>query len=327
VPATVAANVTRWTKPANAGDIAFAVAAYNEAGTSAPSAPFADAPPIAATTFTAVATAYNVVSLAWDGNSTNNSIEISRNGVVIKTLPGMAKSFVDTTVAAQQNYTYTLKFANTKGAVEVSQSVTTPITPMTAPTNLTATYNNNNPASIRVRWTDSASNETAYQVEVSTDGGVTFSALTNVPRTGAQIAATGATITLTPNVVALPGKTYVFRVTAFNGTNTPAATTSTPVITAPAASTVPVAAPGVLGGQVTLIWSNPSSSITRWTLQRRLGNAGYRNVNNPLVTNTGAAYTFTDSGLTPGGIYTYRITAVNAQGTSPVATSNTVTAR
>jgi hypothetical protein len=460
VPATVPANVTHWTMPLPmVANVGYAVVAYNVAGDSDLSTPFAEAVPIAPTTFNAGPVLYNSVTLSWSGQSTSNKLQVWRsvNGAAatqIATLAGTASGYVDNAanaalnaytpvVSAVTNYTYQIVATNALGTVSSALlPVTTPMMPMTAPAVVTAVSNNQGTA-ITVKWTDSANNEAAYQVNVSVDGGAYAPVPGTVPtmtRTLAQGTATAPVanvpnLTLAPNFVSAPGHTYQFGVSALNApsasattlsplvdltipvpaapatltpgvqtptrapftwspvtvpvtvpaatisyvvqTNTnglgwvsstptnatsanppivagnsyqfqvvaratrfgviqPSLTPSAPlnVVTPPAASTGLLAAPplgaAVGSGLVTVSWNNASSNVTSWTVQRRpnFGPAASRvySAITPVVSGTAPAYTFTDTGLISNSSYTYRVTAVNANGTNGPATSNNVTA-
>jgi FtsP/CotA-like multicopper oxidase with cupredoxin domain len=249
VQATVPANTTSWTQPLPiVANSAFAVVAYNAAGDSAPSTPFADAIPVAPTTFTGVATAYNSVTLNWGGNSTNNSIQVWRDGVLLNTLPGTATSYVDATVTAVMTYNYTITVLNNLGTASAGPvPVTTPMIPVAMPTGLTATPNAAG-TSVTVRWVDAANNETSYWVEVSSNGGATFAAPIVMNRTAAQKTAVNGTVTLTPNFVSTPGNVYVFRVTAVNVTGAATSTSASATVTADLSAPVAPAAPVVVLG-------------------------------------------------------------------------------
>jgi len=254
VPVTIPANVTHWTQPLPVNpDSVYTVVAYNAAGDSAPSKLFVEALPVAPTTFTADFTAdttdaatlvsnYNSVALSWSGNSISNSLQVWRAvgaglSTMIASLPGNATGYVDNAanaklylyspvVSALQTYTYQIKAGNALGsAVSALLDVTTPMIPVTAPAVVSAAITAKNTAgtSITVKWSDSANNETAYQVEVSVNGGVFAPVNANVPTMARSVTQGSATslatnLTLAPNFVSVPGNTYVFRVAALNVT-------------------------------------------------------------------------------------------------------------
>jgi hypothetical protein len=434
-----------------------------------PSDFFAQSIPVAPTVLTADFTAdttdeptlvnfYNAVTLSWNGGTSSNKLDLYRTDLatgvttLVKTMPGTATGYVDKGVTALKSYRYQIKAINAMqpeasgDAISAVLEVSTPMIPVTAPASVTAVSNNQG-TGITVKWADSAKNETAYQVDVSVNGGAFVPVNANAPtmtRTAVQGTATSVTtnVTLSPNFVSTPGNRYVFRVTAINvtggATSTSAATLSpvvdltiptvsfpvamvltpgaqsatrapfswiavaapatvpatavsyvvqvntnaavdttgalvwvnataittlsanptiaagnsyqfrvvprttrfgvtalgTPsdaltVVTPPAASTSPVAA-AVGSSQITLDWTNPSSDIASWTVQRRpnFGPNALRVYGPITATAIGAAPSYTVTDTVPAlGSYTYRINAVNAQGTGPTAISNTVTAK
>jgi hypothetical protein len=243
VPATVPANVTRWTNPVISSGFAYAVVAFNAAGDSPQSNSFAEQMPIAPTTFTATPVVFNSVTLNFSGGSSTNQLQVWRavgNGVpvLIATLPGTAATFVDNAanaalykytpaVSALMTYTYQIKAVNSLApvaagaAVSTSLTVTTPMIPVTAPTILSATPNATG-TSVVLRWTDNANNETAYWVDVTVGGATTR---TVIPRSAAQGTAINGALSFT--IATTPGSIYTLAVTAVNvgavtSTSTPA---------------------------------------------------------------------------------------------------------
>jgi hypothetical protein len=265
VPVTLPANSTSWAQPLPVDPSkVYAVLAYNAAGDSLPTVGFAETIPVAPTplTYDPATLAFNSVSLSWTGGTPSNKLELWRTttvgGVVsapvlVTTLPGTAKGYVDKTVTALMSYTYQIYAVNALQPVAVGTAisapldVTTPMIPVTAPAVVTAKSNNGGTA-ITVSWTDSANNETAYQVDVSANGGLFAAVNANVPYTltrtpaqGTAVApvATTPNVTLTPNFVSVPGNTYVFRVTAINVTGA-ATSTSTPTLSPLVDLSIPV---------------------------------------------------------------------------------------
>jgi hypothetical protein len=94
--------------------------------------------------------------------------------------------------------------------------------------------------------------------------------------------------------------------------------------TAPAASTTPVAAL-VSTRHISVTWTNVSTNITGFTIQRRLGAGAWTTIAPaPAVTQTGTSFTFTDV-VAAAGSYTYRLSATSAGGTTAnTAASNAV---
>ncbi|MEI8028895.1 MAG: hypothetical protein WCH35_03835, partial [Comamonadaceae bacterium] len=149
---------------------------------------------------------------------------------------------------------------------------------------------------------------TSYVVQTSTNGG----AFVRAPQT----------TTLAANPVIAAGNSYVFQVlaqtTKYGFTTQGVASAPLAVITPPAASTLPTAAAaGLLAGSgITVKWTNPSSNISGWNVQRRIGAAAPVTV--PVAVTAGAlgAYSFTDTTAVPGTSYTYHVQAVSTGGIS-----------
>jgi hypothetical protein len=241
------ANATRWTDPTPGKHAAYQVVAYNVAGDSKPSSSLIEQAPMAPTSLTAAASAFNSVTLNWSGNSTNNALEVVRDGVVIKTgLPGTTSSYVDGTVTAMMTYGYQIRAINAFGSPITNPAVvvTTPMIPVADPTNVTATVNTAGTAAT-VRWVDAANNDTAYWLEVSVDGGA-FAAPIVVNSTVPQ--RTAVNRVMTSNYTTAPGSIYVFKVTAINvtgnATSKSASVSTTLDLSAPVAPSAPLLAAG-----------------------------------------------------------------------------------
>jgi FtsP/CotA-like multicopper oxidase with cupredoxin domain len=440
VAQTVPANVTQWKQPLPIDtSVVYAVVAYNAAGESLASESFSQTLPVAPTTFNydPATLAYNAVSLSWSGGSSSNKLELWRTTLVsgvaatpvlIATLPGTTSAYVDRSVGPVASYSYQIKAINalniaqgaSGAAVSAALAVATPMVPVAAPSLLSAVPNTAG-TTTTLRWSDNANNETAYWVDVSSNGATVRTVLA---RTAAQKAAAGGTASTTISTV--PGNTYSVSVTAVNvsggatSTSAPATTTldltlappaapvlsrgtqtatrapinwtavpvsggtvsyvvqvstnggafvsqgatanltanvgiaagntyqvqvlarvarfgqvmdgapSTPIdiLTPPAASSTPQAALATGARQVTLTWTNGSTSaISSFTIDRRLGNGTWLTL--PAVTATSAAGTYRWTDTVPAaGTYRYRVLASGAGGSSAyTAQSNAITVR
>jgi hypothetical protein len=163
-----------------------------------------------------------------------------------------------------------------------------------APGNLSANPDvDTNGNFVRVQWTDTAADATGYQIERSLDG----SNFSTIATTGG-----GATSFTDRNVS--PNTYYWYRVHAFNG-----AGQSLPVVIE--TLTAPPAAPTNLQGgvtastQVTLTWKDNSVNETAFAIERSTDGVNFTLIN-WAPTN---ATSFTDSGLTAGATYYYRVKA------------------
>jgi len=157
-----------------------------------------------------------------------------------------------------------------------------------------------------------------------------------VSTNGAAPVAQAQQTTMTANPAIAAGNSYTMQVlaqaTRFGLTTQSALSNMLTVSTPPAASTTPFANAGALTTRnITVSWTNPSTNITGWTVQRKPNNglAALRVWSNitPSVTGTAPAYAFTDTAPLAGGNYTYRVTTTSAVGSSGPVTSNAVTAR
>jgi hypothetical protein len=189
-----------------------------------------------------------------------------------------------------------------------------PVT-IAAPTNLTATLAG---TTANLSWTDNATNETGYVVERSTNGG-TFTQIASV----AAGTGTGTRISYSdPN---LTNGTYTYRVKGVNG---PASSLYSNTASVNVVNNAPtLKAPSNLsarnsGTSVSLSFNDNASNETGFVLERSTDG-----VNFTAIANIGAAFgtgntvRYTDTQVTPGTTYTYRVKAVN--GSSSSAYSNT----
>ena len=186
-------------------------------------------------------------------------------------------------------------------------NTTPPPAPPAAPTDLAASGQPG--PSVSLVWTDNATDETGFVIERATDG-VTFSLLANVP----------ADTTAYTDLAVLAGGTYSYRVAAVNLGGASA-------YAGPASVTLegpqPPAAPTDLEANaedipaIDLAWVDNSADETGFVIER-----GTDGVTFSLLANVPADTTsYVDLAVLGGYTYTYRVAAVNANGTS--AYSNT----
>nr|MDQ3805947.1 fibronectin type III domain-containing protein [Acidobacteriota bacterium] len=182
-----------------------------------------------------------------------------------------------------------------------------------APSGLVATAVSS--AQIDTTWADNSANETGFKLYRSTDG-------VNFFRT----ATLGANVTTYSDTGRPASTTFYYRVVAYNAegnsadSNTVAATTFPPATVKPAAPTGLVAV-ALSGTQIRLTWADNSTNEDSFRIDRSADGVSFTQ-----VFKTGAnATTHTDTGLTSGRTYFYRIRASNDAGNS--AYSNTASAR
>lgn len=165
----------------------------------------------------------------------------------------------------------------------------------------------------------------AYGVQVSTNG--------------SSFVDMAPTTRLTTTLNLAPGTQYQFRVLALatrfgltvQGPPSAAVAVTVPMlayVAQPAPSTTPVARPAMSGNVgITLTWSNPSSDVIHsFTVTRRFGRGAW--VTLPAIAAASVAtavkgsFSWTDTGLTSGGLYQYRLLATGAGGVSVVSASS-----
>ena len=179
----------------------------------------------------------------------------------------------------------------------------------TAPSGLVATANG---SKIDLAWVDASSNEDGFRIERSTDN-VTFT----------QLATVGANAISYSDTAAVAGQTYYYRVVAYNSTGASgysnvANAATTVVIVAPAAPSGLSAT--VNASAIQLAWTDGSSNEDGFRIERSSDG-----VNFTQIGTVGAnVVTYSDSGVTAGLSYTYRVAAYNSAG--PSAYSNTSSA-
>jgi fibronectin type 3 domain-containing protein len=175
----------------------------------------------------------------------------------------------------------------------------TPGSAPAAPTNLTASGGN---TQVTLNWTGSAG-ATSYKVYRATTAG----------GEGTTPIASGITGTTYTNTGLTNGTTYYFKVAAVNvnGTGSQSGEASAvPNISAPAAPTGLSAAAG--NTQISLTWS-ASSGATSYSVYRGTAAGGESTT---AIASGLASPAYTNTGLTNGTTYFYKVKATNANGTS-----------
>jgi len=303
-----------------------AIYAWIEAGAlNAGGNPVPDVAPDAPSAFAATAGSTTSIILSWSlPAQTVTGVQVTRapnlNGpyMVIANLAGAQSDFTDTGLAVGTTYYYRITLSNSVGNSPVSDtaSATTsqpsPTAPL-APTNLTA--NASSTSQINLSWTDNSSNETGFKIERAL--------AVNGPFT--EIDVTAANVTTYASTGLDASTTYYYRVSATNAMGTSPvvvanATTSSPAPTAPNAPTNLMAS-AASTTQINLSWTDSSNNETGFKVERSTTVNG----NYTLLTTTAAnVTTYQNTGLTASTTYFYRVSAVNAVGTS--ATTDPVSA-
>ena len=172
---------------------------------------------------------------------------------------------------------------------------------------------------ISLTWLDNSADETGFVLERGTSVAGPFSV----------IATTGANIKVFSDSGLMASTTYYYRLAATNAggksayTSTVSAMTSAPVVvvTIPAMpATISVAVNSAT--QVTVSWSDSSNNETGFKIERATVSTGPFTA---LMTVGSGVTSYVDAGLTAVTMYYYRVSAINAAGSSAVNTAAAVT--
>jgi fibronectin type 3 domain-containing protein len=292
----------------------YRVSSISVTGVSAPSTVVTLTTLISAPTgLVAAATSPTDIHITWPASNgaTGYKLERSLDGTTFTTITpataftGSSVSYDDTTVLAGTTYYYRLSAISASGtsaASAVVHALTFPAAPSITATTVSA-------SAITISWA-AVTGASTYMVEVSANGGSSWSTL----------AASQAALTY-PATGLSPDTSYKFRVTSINNTGDSAASTiatGTTLLTAP----TNLAATAASATSVSLIWT-PVTDATSYLLERSVNNTTWATIT-PTTPFTGASASYTDATALAGTTYYYRLSAIDAVGTSVPATAVTV---
>ncbi len=229
----------------------------------------------------------NRAVLTWGTSSDATSYSIYRGTVsgtydsspLVSNQTGL--TYTDTTAVTGVQYYYLVSALNNVGTRSAAEVSTTPFhTPLPFTVNLTG-----NASQVSLTW-DSAVGASSYTVRRKLEGGAYSSLAQNLT----NLVYVDSALT--------PGATYFYLILA---TNINGSTTSNEIT-----STIPVSviATGA-NSQVNLVWSAPSGSTATYSISRGIASGVYDLT--PIVTGLNTTE-YSDSGLTNGTVYYYRIT-------------------
>ncbi|HKD94095.1 MAG TPA: fibronectin type III domain-containing protein [Gaiellaceae bacterium] len=330
---TTLGNVTSWTDTgvANGTTYYYKVSALNSVGESAASnelsaTPTAPLTAPGAPTLNSASAGNATVSLAWSAPSNNGGSAItgyrvyrgtSSGGESLLTTLGNVTGWTDTGLANGTTYYYRVSAVNSVGeSVASGELSATPIQPASvpgAPALNAATAGN---ATVGLAWSAPASNGGAavsgYRVYRGTSSG------------GETLLTTLGNVTSWTDTSLTNGTTYYYEVTAVNSVGESARSNelSAKPVTAPGAPALNSATAG--NATVAVAWSAPSnnggSSVTGYRVYRSTSSGA-----ESLLTTLGNVTSWTDTGLTNGTTYYYKVTAVNSAGESVTSNERSAT--
>jgi predicted phage tail protein len=257
------------------------------------------------------------IRVSWTDNSTNEqffNLYRSTDGVSYPfgiTLPAGSTTYLNTGLSAGTTYFYRVNAANTGGTSGFAGPVsatTVPTIPV-APSNLR--FTNRTTTRLDLAWNDNSNNESGFLIQSSLTG-VTY---TNLDTVGANV--TGYEVRGL-NV----GTTYFFQVAAFNAGGTSSFSGATSWQTLPTAPATPTFTSILAGSssQININWTNVANEIG-YNLYRSLNDVSYTGITTLSANVTG----FTNSGLSAGTLYFYKIEAFNSGGTSALSGATSAT--
>jgi hypothetical protein len=316
--ATVGANVTSYSSMGLSPNTAYSyrIRAYNTGGNSAYSniagAKTLPNPPNAPSGLTAAAVSNNRINLAWQDNAGNELgfIIERKTGVsgvyaVIDSVGANVKIYASLGLAGNTQYFYQVRAYNAGGnsAYSDAADATTPIDPPVTPDNLAATATNS--GQIDLNWTDNASTEDGFKIELKIGPSGTY----------VEIATVGANVTSYSSTGLDAGTEYFYRVRAFNLTGNSGYSNEANATTLPDVSATPsdLQAAVVSKNQINLTWTDNAANEDGFKIERKLSSAATYT----QIDTVGADVTsYSSTGLTQNTAYSYRVRAYNASGNS-----------
>lgn len=286
--------------------------------------PPTNTPPLSISAVAAIGTSPTSITLTWTlPSGTLTSVIVERAATVagpfsiISTLGGSVSTYIDTGLTANLNYSYRVKAMNTFGVSPYSavvSAMTLPFPPAN-PTGLSAVPISS--SQINLNWVDNSVDESGFIIERAPAVGGPFTVLLT----------TAANVTTYSDTGLAASTTFYYRVAATNAGGKSAYTSTASALTATAAAGIPaspasVSALATSATQVTLTWTDSSTSETGFKVERALAATGPFTVIGSVGANV---TTFPDSGLSAVTTYYYRVSSFNASGSSSPTASMSVT--
>lgn len=217
-------------------------------------------------------------------------------------------AYMDQNLLPGTTYVYRVRALGFMGGSEYSNTleiITPGGTVPAPPSNLTAVLNG---ATVLLNWQDNANNESQFYIDRCQGAGCTnFSA----------VGSTGANITTWTDLTVMPGQSYSYRVRAWNANGYSGYSNIATLIVSgnPPPAPSNLIAQAISKSEITLTWTNNSSSQNGVKIERCLGARCTNFVQIAVITGNTASYT--DFGLTANTAYRYRVRTYNTWGNSP----------
>jgi hypothetical protein len=279
-------------------------------------------PLTAPSSLSAGSTTASTTKLTWSDNSSNETgfnVERSSDGISftgIASTSANTVSYTDTGLTASTTYYYRVHAFNSGGYSAYTNTATTTTldTVPSAPSGLSASSSQTLPQ-IALSWTDNSSNETAFEVQRSTNG-VNFS----------HIATTSVNATSFTNTGLNSLTTYTYKVRAYGSagysgfSNAASSTTST----IPATATSVSAVSSTTALSIAVSWTDNANNELNYALAVSTSSATstFKVASTLAPDTTSATYVPTLTNTT----YYFEVMAINGYGTSTSATASTTSA-
>ncbi len=269
-----------------------------------------------------------LAALSWTDNSGGTAsfqVAISENGASftpIGTAPTGVTSYIATGLTPGDSYYFEVTAINAGGSstpstlAPVSMALPSPEPRAPAAPVITSATSDDTGSQVTLNWTESSDFATGYEVAISTDG-LNYT----------QIGTTTAGVTTFRAVGLNSGATYSFEVTAIDpdADSLPSApvslTTTLPATPPPPAPTIVKAVSDSTGTQVVVNWTDNSDGDASFLIDESTDGVNFTQIG----TAPNGTGTFTATGLTPGTIYYFEVTATDSSGTSSPSSAAKVT--
>lgn len=258
----------------------------------------------------ATATYANVVKVLWPlvPEAARYTLERQVGGeaayTIIAQLSAAMLSYTDTLVKDNSLYTYRVKATNQYTSSPYG-SVTVQTPAFLALPELTATVLHND--ALAISW-KSISNATSYQLERKSAG-----------EAFRKLGTFGATSTVVRDTNLLAGTTYTYRLKAI-GDRTESPTASVSATTPSLLDTPTISLTAVYNNAIKVAWTVVPNA-TAYQVERKAPNQNYR----AIGTFKPGVVAVSDTNLTPGTVYTYRIVAIGDRTESPTVSTSITT--